>query len=53
MTEEQIKALCKWAIHNSQRPLTEIEKEVIKNAIDAANTVEELFAVALIAARIR
>ena len=30
MTEEQIKALCKWAIHNSQRPLTEIQLPVGK-----------------------
>ena len=53
MTEEQVKALCKWAVHNSQRPLTDMEKEIIKNAIDAANTVEELFAVVLLAAQIR
>ncbi len=53
MTEEQIKALCKWAVHNSQRPLTDVEKELIKNAIDAAKTVEELFVIALVAAQIR
>ena len=49
MTEEQIKFLCKWAVQNSNRPLTDEEKEVLKLAIDAAKSVEDLLAVALAA----
>ena len=29
MTEEQIKALCKWIIDNGNRPLSDSEKELI------------------------
>ena len=47
MIEEQIKFLCKWAVQNSNRPLTDVEKEVLKQAIDAAKSVEDLLVVAL------
>lgn len=50
MTEEQIKFLCKWAVQNSQRPLTDEEKEAIKQAIDASKSIEELFMVAFASA---
>ena len=49
MTKEQIKFLYKWAVQNSNRPLTDEEKEVLKQAIDAAKSVEDLLAVALAA----
>lgn len=42
MTEEQIKTLCKMVVDNSYRPLTVSEKELIKQAIDAANTPQEM-----------
>lgn len=47
MTEEQLKFLCKWAIQNSNRPLTDVEKELLKQAIDNAKSIEDLLAVAL------
>ena len=47
MTEERIKLLCKLAVENSKKPLTNVEKEVLKQAIDEAKTVEDLFTVAI------
>lgn len=44
--EDQVKLLCKWAVENSNRPLTDVEKEIIKQAIDQSETVEELLSVA-------
>ena len=49
MTEEQIKFICKWVIENSNRPLSELDKEIIKQAIDNAKTIEELAGVAIAA----
>ena len=34
MSEEQIKFLCKWLVENGDRPLSPIQKELIKQAID-------------------
>lgn len=48
MTEEQIKILCKWIIENSSRPLTDLEKEALKQAIDSSKNWEELITVALL-----
>lgn len=42
MTEEQVKFLCKWMIDNGNRPITEFEKEVIKQAIDNARNPQEI-----------
>ena len=47
MNEQQIKLLCKLAIENSNRPFTDAEKELLKQAIDQARNWEDLFAVAL------
>ncbi len=44
MTEEQVKFLCKWIVDNSNRPLTEFEKELIKQAIDNSNNPQEMVA---------
>lgn len=49
MNEEQIKFLCKWMIDHGNRPLTELEKELFKQAIDKAKNTNEL-AVAIAAA---
>ena len=46
MTEYQIKELAKWCIDNGQRKLTKAEKEVIKSAIDEADSWDELMKVA-------
>ena len=48
MTEEQMKFLCKWLIENSSRPLTDMEKEVLKQAIEGSRNWEELIAAALL-----
>lgn len=45
MTEEQIKLLCKLAIENSRKQLTNAQKETLKQAIDESKTVEDLFVI--------
>ncbi len=42
MTEEQIKFLCKLIVEESNRPLSELDKELIKQAIDKAKNVPEM-----------
>lgn len=42
MTEEQYKFLCKWMVDNGNRPLSENDKEFIKQAIDNAKSPEEM-----------
>ena len=48
MTEEQVKLICKWLVENSSRPLTDLEKEMLKQAIDSAKNWEELLTVAIV-----
>ena len=40
MTEQQFKILCQWAVDNSNRPLTDAEREIIKQAIDNAKKLK-------------
>lgn len=47
MTEQQIKQLCKFAVENGNRAFTKQEKELLKQAVDDARNLEELFLVAL------
>ena len=42
MTEQQIKAITKWFIDNSNRPLSKEDKEIIKHEVDEANSWGEL-----------
>ena len=42
MTEEQIKSLCKQLVENSNRPLSDFDKELIKQVIDKAKSVPEM-----------
>ena len=42
MTEEQIKEITKWVIDNSNRSLSDQDKEIIKQAVDQANSMGEL-----------
>ena len=42
MTEHQIKEITKWFIDNSNRPLSKQDKEIIKQAVDEANSMGEL-----------
>lgn len=44
MTEERFKLLCKLAIENSNHPLTDLQKEALKQVIDQAKTPEEIAA---------
>ena len=50
MTEQEVKLLCKWAVENGNHRFTDTEKELLKQAIDHAKSVEDLLAVALSAA---
>ena len=47
MSEEQLKFLCKYVVDNGNRPFTKEEKEVLKQAIDDAQNMQQLFEVAL------
>ncbi len=42
MTEQEIKAITKWVVDNSNRPLSDQDKEIIKRAVDNANSMGEL-----------
>ncbi|MBQ9104368.1 MAG: hypothetical protein IJY57_04740 [Clostridia bacterium] len=42
MTEKQVKELCKLIVEKKNQDLTEIEKELFKQAIDASNNWAEL-----------
>ena len=47
MNEKVIKEMCKWAVDHGNRPLTDQQKAVLKAAIEASRTLEELFQVVL------
>ena len=47
MTEEQIKFLYKQLVEKSNRPLSDFEKELIKQAIDKAKSVPEMISAIL------
>lgn len=44
MTEQQIKAAYKVAVEHSNHPLTDFEKEILKQAIDKAKHPLEVLA---------
>lgn len=46
MTGYQIKELAKWCLGNGQRKVTKGEKELIKSAIDEADSWDKLMKVA-------
>ena len=48
MTEEQVKLICKWLVENSFRPLTDLEKEMLRQAINSSKNWEELLTVAVV-----
>lgn len=48
MTEKEIKELCKFMLENSNKPLSDEQKELIKLAIDNSKTIENLFFTAII-----
>ena len=47
MTEEQVKFLCKQIVENSNRPLSDLDKELIKQAIDNAKNGFEMISAIL------
>ena len=51
MNEEQIKTLCKLIIENGNKPINDVQKELLKQAVDKSRTWQELMAVAMIYAR--
>ena len=42
MTEQEIKAICKLAVDNSNHPLTDLDKELLKQVIDNAKSAQEM-----------
>ena len=48
-TEKVFKEACKYIIDNRYRNLSQVEKEIIKAAIDEAKTYDELFLTAFAA----
>ena len=47
MTEAQYKALLKLIVENSNRPLTDFEKEILKQGVDQAHSLEDFFSIAI------
>lgn len=47
MTDEQVKALCKYVIDNGNKPLNNMQKELLKQEIDQVHNIRELFIVLL------
>ena len=48
MTEEQAKFIGKWLVDNYNRPISDVEKELIKQAIDHSQSIQELVSVLLV-----
>lgn len=42
MTEQEIKAMYKLAVEHSNHPLTELDKELLKQAIDKAKSAKDM-----------
>ena len=51
MNEEQIKELCKYVIDNGDRQISDVQKELLKQAVDKSSTWQELMMVALVYSR--
>ena len=48
MTESEIKAISKFLIENGYRNINDIEKELLKKAVDESHNWQELMSVAII-----
>ena len=42
MTEQEIKAMCKLMVEHSQQPLSDFDKELLKQSIDKAQNAQEM-----------
>ena len=49
MNEEQIKTLCIFLVENGNQNLSDIEKALLKQAIDQSHNWQELFATMMLA----
>ena len=49
MNEEQLKAVCKFLVENGNRNLSDIEKALLKQAIDQSRNWQELFITMMLA----
>lgn len=47
MTEEQVKFFCKEIVKNSKRPISNLDRELIKQAIDNSKNVFEMISAIL------
>ena len=47
MTEQQVKETFKFVIEHGQRDFTDVEKELLKAAVDQSRNLDELFVVAM------
>ena len=48
MTEQEIKFICKQLVEHGDKPLTDTEKELIKQAIDTSKNLNELLTIAFV-----
>lgn len=48
---KQIKTICKFLIENSNRQITDIEKELLKTAVDQSHNWQELILTMMMANR--
>lgn len=46
MTEGQVKEICKFLIEHGNRPIIDLQKELLKHAVDEATTWDQLMLVA-------
>lgn len=51
MTEEQIKALCRFMIENGKRKFSDFEKELLNQAVDQSRNWQELILTMMMASK--
>ena len=51
MNEEQIKAISKFLIENGNHKLNDVEKELLKQAVDQSHNWQELFLTMMMASK--
>lgn len=51
LSEEQIKAICKFLIENGNRSLNDIEKGLLKQAVDQSHNWQELILTMMFASK--
>ena len=51
VNEEQIKAICKFLVEYGNRNLNDVEKELLKQAVDQSHNWQELFLTMMMASK--